>query len=134
LLHLVDVRSLIHLYLWQDVTADEFRLCMAILNQTKLGRTVTGQGELVTLAIEQADMDADLGTLAAEDETVERFIQCSTEAIPFFSVRTFVYLEIWSILDRILLLVSSGIDAICQIHVRQVAADQSVEPHWCRRR
>jgi Apoptosis inhibitory protein 5 (API5) len=69
------------------VTADEFHLCMAILNQTKLGRTVTGQGELVTLAIEQADMDADLGTLAAEDETVERFIQCSTEAIPFFSVR-----------------------------------------------
>uniref|UniRef100_U5EYE7 Putative apoptosis inhibitor 5/fibroblast growth factor 2-interacting factor 2 n=1 Tax=Corethrella appendiculata TaxID=1370023 RepID=U5EYE7_9DIPT len=68
-----------------DVTAEEFHLCMAILNQTRLSKTITGHSELVNIAIEQADLDADLGTLAAEDETVERFIQCASEAIPYFS-------------------------------------------------
>ncbi|XP_055593117.1 apoptosis inhibitor 5 homolog [Uranotaenia lowii] len=68
-----------------DVSADEFHLCMSILNQTKLSKTVTGHSELVAIAIEQADLDADLGALASDDETVERFIQCSSEAMPYFS-------------------------------------------------
>lgn len=70
----------------QDVSADEFHLCMSILNQTKLSKTVTGHAELVAIAIEQADMEADLGALASDDETVERFIQCASEAMPYFSV------------------------------------------------
>ncbi|XP_058447726.1 apoptosis inhibitor 5 homolog [Malaya genurostris] len=68
-----------------DVSADEFHLCMSILNQTKLSKTVTGHAELVAIATEQADLDADLGTLASDDETVERFIQCASEALPYFS-------------------------------------------------
>lgn len=68
-----------------DVSADEFHLCMSILNQTKLSKTVTGHAELVAIAVEQADMEADLGTLASDDETVERFIQCASEAMPYFS-------------------------------------------------
>ncbi|XP_065092825.1 apoptosis inhibitor 5 homolog isoform X2 [Ochlerotatus camptorhynchus] len=68
-----------------DVSADEFHLCMSILNQTKLSKTVTGHAELVAIATEQADMEADLGALASDDETVERFIQCASEAMPYFS-------------------------------------------------
>ncbi|XP_058818213.1 apoptosis inhibitor 5 homolog isoform X2 [Topomyia yanbarensis] len=68
-----------------DVSADEFHLCMSILNQTKLSKTVTGHAELVAIATEQADLDADLGALASDDETVERFIQCASEALPYFS-------------------------------------------------
>ncbi|EDS43559.1 apoptosis inhibitor [Culex quinquefasciatus] len=68
-----------------DVSADEFHLCMSILNQTKLSKTVTGHAELVAIAVEQADLEADLGALASDDETVERFIQCSSEAMPYFS-------------------------------------------------
>ncbi|XP_055547126.1 apoptosis inhibitor 5 homolog [Wyeomyia smithii] len=68
-----------------DVSADEFHLCMSILNQTKLSKTVTGHAELVAIATEQADLDAELGSLANDDETVERFIQCASEALPYFS-------------------------------------------------
>lgn len=70
----------------QDVTADEFHMCMAILAKTKLATTVSGHQELVKIAIEQAELDVDLsGTLAAEDEVIERFIFCATEALPFLS-------------------------------------------------
>ncbi|XP_053694086.1 apoptosis inhibitor 5 homolog isoform X2 [Sabethes cyaneus] len=68
-----------------DVSADEFHLCMSILNQTKLSKTVTGHAELVAIATEQADLEANLGSLTNDDETVERFIQCASEALPYFS-------------------------------------------------
>lgn len=70
----------------QDVTADEFHMCMAILAKTKLATTVSGHQELVKIAVEQAELDVDLsGTLAAEDEVIERFIFCATEALPYLS-------------------------------------------------
>ncbi|XP_058120078.1 apoptosis inhibitor 5 homolog isoform X1 [Anopheles ziemanni] len=68
-----------------DVTSDEFHQCMSILNQTKLSKTLPGHVELVTIAAEQADLESDPGALASDDENVERFIQCSTEAMPYFS-------------------------------------------------
>uniref|UniRef100_A0A336LLF0 CSON011073 protein n=1 Tax=Culicoides sonorensis TaxID=179676 RepID=A0A336LLF0_CULSO len=70
----------------QDVTADEFHMCMAILAKTKLASTVSGHQELVKIAVEQAELDVELsGTLAAEDEVIERFIFCATEALPYLS-------------------------------------------------
>lgn len=70
----------------QDVTADEFHMCMAILAKTKLATTVSGHQELVQIAVEQAELDVELsGTLAAEDEVIERFIFCATEALPYLS-------------------------------------------------
>lgn len=70
----------------QDVTADEFHMCMAILAKTKLATTVSGHQELVKIAVEQAELDVELsGTLAAEDEVIERFIFCATEALPYLS-------------------------------------------------
>lgn len=58
---------------------------MQILSQTKLGKTITGHQELVQLCVEQADLNAELDSDAADDEIVECFIQCATEALPYFS-------------------------------------------------
>uniref|UniRef100_A0A1A9ZEV8 Apoptosis inhibitor 5/fibroblast growth factor 2-interacting factor 2 n=1 Tax=Glossina pallidipes TaxID=7398 RepID=A0A1A9ZEV8_GLOPL len=69
----------------QDVTADEFHLCMNILGSTKLGNTIIGHAELVALAKEQAELNAHIDAITIEDEIVERFIQCATHAIPYFS-------------------------------------------------
>ncbi|EDW90172.1 apoptosis inhibitor 5 homolog [Drosophila yakuba] len=70
----------------QDVTADEFHLCMTILGATKLGNTITGHAELVKLATEQAELNnTDTDIIAVDDEVVERFIQCATAAAPYFS-------------------------------------------------
>lgn len=73
-------------YLYQDVTAEEFEVCMSILAATKLGVTITGHSELVALAIEQAEINVDVDPVLVEDELVERFIQCATHALPYFSV------------------------------------------------
>lgn len=72
----------------QDVTADEFHICMQILGSSKLGQSVTGHQELVALTQEQAELDADIDP-AIEDEVVERFIQCANHALPYFSVFTY---------------------------------------------
>lgn len=69
----------------QDVTSEEFHLCMNILKSTKLGNTITGHVELVNLAMEQAELNADIDAITIEEEIVERFIQCSIHAIPYFS-------------------------------------------------
>lgn len=77
----------------QDVTADEFQLCMNILGSTKLGTTITGHAELVNLAKEQAELNADIDAITVEDEIVERFIQCATHAMPYFSVSLNEYVQ-----------------------------------------
>lgn len=59
---------------------------MNILGATKLGNTVTGHAELVNLAKEQAELNTEIDAIMMEDEIVERFIQCATHAIPYFSV------------------------------------------------
>ncbi|KAL5279095.1 API5 family protein [Megaselia abdita] len=69
----------------QDVTADEFHLCMKILGSTKLGTTITGHAEMVNIAIEQAELGADIDAVTIEDEVVERFIQCASAVLPYFS-------------------------------------------------
>lgn len=43
---------------FQDVSADEFQICMNILASTKLGTTSKGQAELVQLIIEQAELNS----------------------------------------------------------------------------
>lgn len=82
----------------QDVTADEFHICMTILGSTRLGASVTGHGELVALAIEQAELDTSVDLV--DDEVVERFIQCANHALPYFSVYNLyafnvIHLFIW---------------------------------------
>jgi len=59
---------------------------MQTLSQTKLGKTITGHQELVKLCVEQADLDAELeGDSAADDDIVFCYIQCASEAMPYFS-------------------------------------------------
>lgn len=57
---------------------------MTILGSTRLGTSLTGHGELVALAIEQAELDTSVDLV--DDEVVERFIQCANHALPYFSV------------------------------------------------
>lgn len=71
----------------QDVTADEFHLCMKILGSTKLGTTITGHAEMVNIAIEQAELGAEIDAVLIEDEVIDRFIQCASAVLPYFSVR-----------------------------------------------
>lgn len=59
---------------------------MSILGRTKLGITITGHSELVNLAIEQSEINVDIDPLLVDDELVERYIQCATHALPYFSV------------------------------------------------
>lgn len=68
------------------MTADEFQICMEILAATKLGTTPKGQSELVALAAEQAELNAEEEPVIIEDEHVERFILCATHCLPYFSV------------------------------------------------
>lgn len=74
-------------YFIQDVTADEFQICMNLLASTKLGTTSKGQSELVALAIEQAELNSEEEPIMIEDEHVERYILCATHCLPYFSVR-----------------------------------------------
>uniref|UniRef100_A0A1B0DIE4 Uncharacterized protein n=1 Tax=Phlebotomus papatasi TaxID=29031 RepID=A0A1B0DIE4_PHLPP len=60
---------------------------MTILGSTKLGKTITGHAELVSLAVEQAELGAEIDPVTLEDETIERFIQCATHALPYFSTQ-----------------------------------------------
>lgn len=59
---------------------------MNILASTKLGTTPKGHAELVQLIIEQAELDSEEELILVEDEVVERYIQCATHALPYFSV------------------------------------------------
>lgn len=68
------------------MTADEFQICMNLLASTKWGSGVKGHSELVALAVEQAELNAEEEPIIIEDEHVERYILCATHALPYFSV------------------------------------------------
>lgn len=59
---------------------------MTLLGSTKLGNTLKGQNELVALTVEQAELNAEDDAVIVDDELVERYIQCATHALPYFSV------------------------------------------------
>lgn len=94
---------------------------MTILGSTKLGSSVTGHQELVALATEQAELDAEIEP-AIEDEIVERFIQCSNHALPYFSVKFHIFNPKTFKIIEFVPLVSSGVDKIRSIHDRKVSA------------
>lgn len=68
------------------MTADEFQIFMSISAATKLGTTSKGQAELIALTVEQAELNTQEDPVIIEDEHVERYILCATQAIPYFSV------------------------------------------------
>lgn len=75
------------------MTADEFQVCMNILASTKLGTTPKGQSELVALTVEQAELNSEEEPVIVEDEHVERYILCATQALPYFSVSVLSHLS-----------------------------------------
>ncbi|XP_046395437.1 apoptosis inhibitor 5 isoform X1 [Ischnura elegans] len=72
----------------QDVTADEFRQIMEILGMTRLGKTSSGQQELVNLIAEQAELEREsFNPTDADGENVERLLLCLRYALPYFSAQ-----------------------------------------------
>ena len=59
---------------------------MDILGWSRLGHTVAGQQELVSLVAEQAGLSLDFNPKSADNENVERLVQCVKHALPYFSV------------------------------------------------
>ncbi|XP_055684855.1 apoptosis inhibitor 5 homolog [Lutzomyia longipalpis] len=106
----------------QDVTSDEFHTIMTILGSTKMGKTVTGHAELVNLAVEQAELGAEIDPVTLEDETIERFIQCATHALPYFSSQIESTPFIKFICDKLLPIntwsVISAAEDQSQVHLR----------------
>ncbi|XP_059616977.1 apoptosis inhibitor 5 homolog [Phlebotomus argentipes] len=112
-----ELKKILH-----DVTSDEFQIIMTILGSTKLGKTVTGHAELVNLAVEQAELGADIDPVTLEDETIERFIQCATHALPYFSTQIESTPFVKFICDKLLPINSwnmiSAADDQSQVHLR----------------
>ncbi len=50
-----------------------------------MGKTITGHQDLVKLCLEQADLEAEIDSDAANDEIIDIFVTCATQAMPFFS-------------------------------------------------
>ncbi|XP_012286250.1 apoptosis inhibitor 5 [Orussus abietinus] len=67
----------------QDVTADEFHNIMEVLAWTRLGSTLTGQQELVDIAIDQAELS--IPFKHTNMEQWNRLVQCVKHALPFFN-------------------------------------------------
>lgn len=76
---------------------------MNILAATKLGTTPKGQAELVALAVEQAELNTEEEPIIIEDEHVERYILCATQALPYFSVR-FLQIHLFQITSYVITL------------------------------
>lgn len=69
----------------EDVTAEEFEHIMELLSWTKLGKTPLGRKELVSLVAAQVLTGDDWQP--QESEHVDRLIQCSSHALPYYSAQ-----------------------------------------------
>lgn len=69
----------------QDVTAEEFHLLMELLNGTRLGKTISGQKELVDIAADQAELDQPFNPSDPDNESYDRLVNCVKHALPYFS-------------------------------------------------
>jgi len=78
-------------YSLQDVTADEFHNLMELLGWTALGRTVSGQQELVDIVADQAEINQSFDPKDPENDNVDRLIQCVKHALPYFSVIVYTF-------------------------------------------
>lgn len=68
------------------MTAEEFHLLMELLNATRLGKTVSGQKELVDIAAEQAELGQSFNPSDPDNESFDRLVNCVKHALPYFSV------------------------------------------------
>ena len=57
---------------------------LSILQMTFLPKSPTGQQEMVSMITKMADLDNEIFDYTSS-EAVDRFIQCASQALPFFS-------------------------------------------------
>lgn len=67
----------------EDVTADEFHILMDLLAWTRLGKSTSGQKEIVEIVAEQAELDSDF--IPTDEDHVDRLIHSIRHALPYFS-------------------------------------------------
>lgn len=67
-----------------NVTAEEFPRLLTILQMTFLPKSPAGQQELVTMTTKMADLESALFDFSSS-EHLDRFINCATQALPYFS-------------------------------------------------
>lgn len=84
----------IKLCMGEECTAEEFHTFMSLLAMTSLPKTVTGQVKIVEMISKMVDFGKESIDLEDED-AVDRIIQCSQAASPFFSqhVRSTKYVD-----------------------------------------
>jgi len=68
----------------EDVTGEEFVLLMRVVSGLRMLQTVSGRQQLVELVVEQAFLEQALNP--ADQDTVDRLMQCTRQALPLFSV------------------------------------------------
>jgi len=59
---------------------------MELLSTTKLGKTISGQKQLVDIVAEQAELDKPFNPRDPENDNVDRLLHCVKYALPYFSV------------------------------------------------
>jgi len=68
-----------------SVTAEEFPRLLSILQMTFLPKSSTGQMEIVNMITKMADLESEEEFDYTSTEALDRFIQCASHALPYFS-------------------------------------------------
>lgn len=74
-------------YGFQDCTSGEFMLIMPYLTQSKLGKTLHGQKELVNLVYNKIEVDGNFKPLETNTLSTDRLVLCVELILPLFNVR-----------------------------------------------
>ena len=82
---------MLHLQVLGDVTGDEFIIFVKMLQQLKSMQTLLGRQQLLDIVTDQADLDSKFEP--SDPDCVDRLIQCVRQALPMFSVSSFIASE-----------------------------------------
>ena len=84
----------VKLCMGDDCTADEFHTFMTILSMTNLTKTTAGQAKIVEMISKMVDFGKETVEVT-DEEAIDRIVQCSQAAAPFFSqqVKSTRYVE-----------------------------------------
>lgn len=70
-----------------DTTVEEYVSLMQYLAATKYGQTPAGQQEIIEIASEQAELNADFDPLDKESDNVDRLILCLNLILPYANAK-----------------------------------------------
>ncbi len=72
-----------------ECTADEFHLFMAMLSNTSLQKTVSGQAMIIELISKSCRIDSPFDP--SDEEATDKIITCASVAVQFFSVSLAIF-------------------------------------------